>query len=370
MSKLSLNVQLPLKHFTLSIEQELLITGITAIFGYSGAGKTTLLRSIAGLEKSTIGQVSFNQNSWLDSKNKINKAPHQRDVGLVFQDHRLFPHLTVKNNLRFAIKHQSNNRFDYQEVLELTNITHLLNQYPEELSGGEQQRVAIARAILNEPELLLLDEPFSALDIKNKADLITLLHRINQTYHLPMLYVSHSLDDIQQLAENMLVIQAGRINSYGPTAQIIHQLNYGDLIHQQTSLTLPIHKTEHQQTKQYGLTALNLSNEQVIYINKSNVQLKRDKKISCYIMADDISICLVSPKQSSIVNTLAGYIENIHLENNQALIKVNCSKQHFFVLISLYSLKCLALENLSKEQKIYIQFKASSVKTLQDKFAD
>ena len=373
MALLSLNIQLPLKQFILEVNRDIPLAGITAIFGYSGAGKTSLLRAISGLAKQTTGQITFKHSTWLNSSNRQCIKVHQRRVGFVFQDNRLFEHLSVAENLQYAVKRKKNNRIHYSDVVTLANIGHLLSQMPATLSGGEHQRVAIARAVLNEPEILLLDEPFSALDIRNKASLINLLQNLSQHYKLPMLYVSHSLDDIQQLADRMMVLDQGKVSMFGKTDEIIHKLNYHDLIHQQTSLSLPIDNEETLKIERYGLLALSLPSAEdnsKLYLSKPNFRLYDRHHLRCYIRADDISICLTQPVESSIVNQLCGYVDDIKIINTKALIKVICYQQTFFVMISLFSLEKLALntplELNNHKAKVYIQFKASSVKTLQD----
>lgn len=374
MSALSLDIQLPLKHFTLNVCHDISLLGITAVFGYSGAGKTSLLRAISGLEKTTSGQITANNNTWLDSKKSTYVKVHKRRVGFVFQDNRLFEHLSVEQNLQYGIKRKKTAKIQYDDVINLANIRPLLSQMPATLSGGEHQRVAIARAVLNEPEILLLDEPFSALDLRNKASLINLLQNLNKHYQLPMIYVSHSLDDIQQLADDMLVLERGQVSLFGSTEKVIHQLNYQDIIHQQTSLSLSIDEAESTKVEQYGLLALTLHSAQNtpnIYLTKPNYRLNIKDSLRCYIAADDISICLTPSTDSSIVNQLTGYIDDIQLLKSKALVKVICYEQDFFVLISLFSLEKLALHTLvNNESKptVYIQFKASSVKTLSDNF--
>ncbi|MGJ8690973.1 MAG: molybdenum ABC transporter ATP-binding protein [Thalassotalea sp.] len=362
---LTINIKLPRKQFALEINQCVALTGITAIFGYSGAGKTSLLRVIAGLEKQVTGELIFNQTIWLNSENKQYQPCSNRGVGLVFQDNRLFPHLTVAENLAYASKRAKHNRINFTELVKTADIEKLLEQYPDSLSGGEQQRVSIARAILNEPELLLLDEPFSALDMRNKASLIGLLTKLNQHYHIPMFYVSHSLDDIQQLANKMIVLKAGQLIHYGDTREVIHQLNYKNMIRQQTSLQLPINQQLSAQLSQYGLMALTLNTQENIYLNQPNIPLSHDSLMNCYIDAKDISICLVEPNHSSVVNHLSATIIKITKEDKQAMVEVRCAQQPFFTVISLYSLEYLALK---PQQSVYIQFKASSIKTLSDNF--
>ena len=218
MADLTLNIQLPLKHFILSVNTTLLVSGITAIFGASGAGKTSLLRAISGLEKSTQGLISFNDKTWLNTANNTNIKVYQRNLGLVFQDNRLFDHLTVEKNLQYALSRRKQQQFDYQDVIRLTNITALLSQYPATLSGGEQQRVAIARALLNEPELLLLDEPFNSLDAPTANRLRQLLMNLCQQHGTTVVFVTHDLQEAIYLADRIIFL------SNSP-ATIIHQCN-------------------------------------------------------------------------------------------------------------------------------------------------
>lgn len=353
---LSIACHLTRNNFTLAVEQTLSINSITAIFGPSGSGKSTLLNIIAGLIKAPAA-ISFNQESWQTDEHFV--VTEKRNVSLVFQDNRLFPHLTAKENLQYALKRNQRKKLRLNTIAKLANIEHLLDQYPEQLSGGEQQRVAIARAVLNEPNLLLLDEPFSALDTSTKIKLIGLIKEIQETLNIPILYVSHSLDDIQQLADQLLVIKDGKINDYGKTSEIIHRLNYGDLIIAQTALNLPIKYID----DQYGLIALALKEQEILLNKPEHIQkaTKTEKQLACFIYANDISLCKEKPANSSIVNTLAGEINAIDIIHQQALISVCCDEQTFFALVSLYSLEKLSLKTT---QHIYIQFKASSVRTL------
>ncbi len=395
MKDLAINIALPLQQFNLKVKVDISLTAITAVFGYSGAGKTSLLRCIAGLEKSAQGTILCNNSVWLQTKNTANKAisepstfvpAHQRNVSMVFQDNRLFEHLNVEKNLAYALKRKRNSRINYDEVIALTNIKHLLTQFPSTLSGGEQQRVAIARSILNEPSLLLLDEPFSALDSKHKANLISLLQKIHQQYQLPMVYVSHSVDDIQQLADTTLVLNKGLVTLFDQTHHVIHQLGEDNMIKQQTCLTLTVNSDETSQVSDYGLVALSLdkNTRQVIYVAKENIKLREQHLLSCYINASDISLSLTSSLDSSIMNQLAATIKEVHIFDQKALIKLDSYNHTFYTLISLFSLKKLNLVKHLKQcdqnriinqyischqlarSKVYIQFKASSVKTLSE----
>jgi len=364
---LLIDIQLNFDKFSLTIKQELSLQGITGVFGHSGSGKSTLLRIIAGLEKEINGTIVFNNTSLIDSKtNQFIKAEN-RNIGLVFQDSRLFPHLNVLGNLQFAAKRCRNRRLNFNEIIKLTELESLLEKHVDELSGGQKQRVALARAILAEPKLLLLDEPLSALDRQSKASLLKLMLKIQNELQLPMLYVSHSLDELQQVCDKLLVLSQGNVIGYDGIHQVIHQLNYtqnnhaqtSDFIHQQTSLSLPIKTLNNG----HGLATLTLNEDDEIYLPALENNLT-EKSLRCFILASDISISLTEPMNSSIVNHLFAKISTISTVDNKVMITAHCAKedgeQEFFVSISAFSQQKLALKEM---QNVYLQFKASAVRT-------
>ncbi len=357
-AELNIDIRINYRHFDLSIKQKLPLTGITGIFGHSGSGKSSLLRAIAGLEGNTQGKISVGDLCIVNSAKGISLKPEQRQVGLVFQDSRLFPHLTVLENLTFAAKRCKNNKLKLNDIIELTDLSSLINTPATNLSGGQQQRVALARAILAEPKLLLLDEPLSALDQASKAKLLTLILKVQKQLSLPILYVSHSLDELQQVCDKLLTLSQGRVVNFGNIHQTIHQLNDCDdseSIHQQTSLSLAINKFDNG----HGLMALAVGDGQEVYL-VTDASFQQQAQLRCFILASDISICLAEPKNSSIVNHLLGTISQISHKQNNVLITVNCGSQAFFVTISAFSQQKLAL---IEQQQVYLQFKASAVRT-------
>lgn len=343
--------------FNLYVKQVIPTQGITGMFGHSGSGKSTLLRLLCGLETASQGQLILNNQVLFDSEEKISIKPEKRRIGLVFQDTRLFPHLNVLQNLEYAAKRCKNSTLDINNIITLTQLEPLLHKKVTLLSGGEKQRVAIARAILSEPALLLLDEPLSALDNKNKSLMLKLLLTIQKSLNIPMVYVSHSLAELQQIAENLLIMNQGRIEHFGNIHQIIHQLNNNQTTLQQTSLSLPI--KEH--LPQYGLTSLKLTPTTDIYLPLDKNMSKDNQLVRCFIAANDISISKCAAIDSSIVNHFQAKIIHIRQQNNTVLITLNCSEQHFYASISLWSAERLSL---SINDVVYVQFKASAVKSL------
>jgi len=357
-SQLDIKININYRQFNLTIQLPIPLKGITGIFGHSASGKSTLLRAIAGLEQTLDGEITLADKKLVDTKQGLYLKPEQRQVGLVFQNSRLFDHLTVLGNLEFAVKRCKHNKLSLDEVIKLTELTALLEYRVTELSGGQQQRVALARAILAEPKLLLLDEPLSALDQHSKAQLLRMMLTIQKKLNLPMLYVSHSLDELQQVCDTLIVMSKGKVIDFGNIHQVIHRLNsYGDadIMHQQTSLSLPIKQFDNG----HGLTTLALSAKQDIFL-LANEDFEQQTSLRCFILASDISISLTEASDSSIVNHICGTIQQISHQRNNALVTVHCNSQDFFVMISAFSLQKLSL---TIKQQVCLQFKAGAVRT-------
>ena len=178
---------------------------VIGLFGASGSGKTTILHSIAGLVTPQAGWIKIKNQTWFDQAQRINLSTQQRRIGLVFQDAQLFPHKNVKQNLLFGFKHMQpqQRQFEVDYIIELLKLEHLIERMPIKLSGGEKQRVALGRALLYSPQLLLLDEPLSALDAAHKAEIIPCFQRVKQELGIPMLYVSHDKSEIEQLTHEI-----------------------------------------------------------------------------------------------------------------------------------------------------------------------
>lgn len=197
--------------------------GVTVLFGRSGSGKTTVVNAVAGLLMPDAGRIASGDWTLLDTERGIRLRPHRRRLGYIFQEGRLFPHLTVRQNLRYGAWFAPKDapREDLGRVVDLLGIGHLLERRPGALSGGEKQRVAIGRALLSAPRLILADEPLAALDEARKAEILPYFERLRDAVNIPILYVSHSASEVARLATTVVALDAGRIVAQGPAAEVL-----------------------------------------------------------------------------------------------------------------------------------------------------
>lgn len=210
---LKVKAQLTRQSFSLDVDIQI-NHRVTAIFGASGAGKSTLLNIIAGITKPDTGYINLNGICMLDTNNHINTAIHLRHIGLVFQDARLFPHLNIEKNLRYAFdSNRQTSIVSFEETVALLEVSTLLKKKPHALSGGEKQRVALGRALLSNPKLLMLDEPLASLDGRLKDQILPFLKRITQHIHIPMLYISHDMSEIKQMTDHVMYMENGKIST-------------------------------------------------------------------------------------------------------------------------------------------------------------
>jgi molybdate transport system ATP-binding protein len=227
MTTIQARFQLDYGDFKLDVDLQLPGTGITVLFGHSGSGKTTLLRCIAGLQHAPQGKLEINGHVWQDSQHGLFLPTYKRPLGYVFQEANLFPHLTVRGNLHYGLKRikQNSGTVKLEQTLELLGISHLMERMPEHLSGGERQRVAIARALALNPEILLMDEPLASLDFKRKQELLPFLSRLHQQLDIPVLYVTHSQQEVAQLADTLVILEDGRALASGPLSETQSRLD-------------------------------------------------------------------------------------------------------------------------------------------------
>jgi molybdate transport system ATP-binding protein len=226
---LDATLTLPRRGFTLDVALSLPTRGVTALFGPSGCGKTSVLRALAGLERAR-GRVAFGSALWQCDTQRVFVPPHQRAIGYVIQEAALFPHLSVQGNLDYGRKRAAGSRGEggsvaLEQVVALLGIGQLLARRPATLSGGERQRVAIARALASSPALLLMDEPLAALDAARKAEVLPYLDRLAAEAGIPIVYVSHAIDEVARLADHLVLMDSGRVLASGPLAEMLSRLD-------------------------------------------------------------------------------------------------------------------------------------------------
>ena len=227
MSSINLRLQHGYPGFALDLDLQLPGKGVTALYGHSGSGKTTCLRCIAGLERASKAYVQINDEVWQDSHNDLFVPVHKRALGYIFQEASLFPHLSVRANLEFGLRRIAlkERRVDMAHATQLLGISHLLERAPKNLSGGERQRVGIARALLTSPRLLLMDEPLAALDSQRKREIMPYLERLHAELDIPVLYVSHSQDEVARLADHIVLLSEGKVLASGPIGETLARLD-------------------------------------------------------------------------------------------------------------------------------------------------
>ncbi|MEO8338658.1 MAG: molybdenum ABC transporter ATP-binding protein [Nitrospirota bacterium] len=320
MSRLVARFDVPYPSFRLSVDLDLPTSGITVLFGPSGSGKTTLLRCLAGLERASDGFMQFGNDVWQDEAKGKCLPLHSRPIGYVFQEPRLFPHYSVRSNLLYGYKRipVEERRISIEQVVTILGIGHLLERRIHKLSGGEQQRVAIGRALLTSPKLLLMDEPLTSLDIQRKQELIPFIHRLHEELHIPVVYVSHSINEILQLADRVVLLKQGKLVGVGALNEVLTSLEYrasfGSL---RVGAVLDAHVASHE--PQYGLTQLEFKGQFLF------VPLQPDgigQPVRVHILASDVSLVVgQSNSPTSVLNILEATIMEIR-EMDQSSVDV------------------------------------------------
>jgi molybdate transport system ATP-binding protein len=226
-SVLEVNFRLQRGGFELALNERFELDGVTVLFGPNGSGKSMSLRTIAGLEPDAMGRVKFNDEVWQDTTAGVFLPAHKRPVTLVFQDARLFAHLDVSGNLRFAERRARRDGPEVvrDEVIAAFEIGHLLDRQPAGLSGGERQRVVMARALLTRPSLILMDEPLAALDVQRRAQALSFIEQIPERFSIPLVYVTHQIDEVVRLASQLVLIANGKVEAQGPAADLMARLD-------------------------------------------------------------------------------------------------------------------------------------------------
>lgn len=327
--------------------------GITALFGASGSGKTTLLRLIAGLARAP-GSLSVNGEVWQDAQRFV--PPHRRALGYVFQEASLFPHLSVRANLEYGWKRVPHveRTLQWDDVIDWLGLVPLIDHQPHQLSGGQRQRVAIGRALLSSPRLLLMDEPLTALDAHARAEILPYLESLHRELDLPILYVSHALDEVARLADHLLLIDAGRITYQGPLVDGLTRLDL-PLAHRDMAGTV-IDTTVVAHDPQFQLTRVA---HQDLLLELPGVFGAPGQPLRVRVAARDVSLTLAKPSQTSILNLLpARIIELTDDAPGQVLVRLALADT---VLLARITRKSAHALNLQPGMAVVAQVKSVAV---------
>ncbi len=311
-------LQLAREDFTLDVELALPARGVTALFGASGCGKTTLLRALAGLERAA-GRVALGDWVWQDDANRTFLPPHRRALGYVIQEAALFPHLDVRRNIDYGRRRApAAPGGDDDAVIELLGIAPLMARRPDTLSGGERQRVAIARALAARPSLLLMDEPLAALDAARKAEILPYLERLHAELALPVIYVSHALDEVARLADHLVLLQAGRVLAQGGLAETLARLDLPLPLGEEAGVVLQGVVAE--RDGRWQLARVDIDAACRLWARDQGLPLGRAVRLR--VLARDVSLSRGAQPGSSIGNQLPAVVEAVADDTHPALTLV------------------------------------------------
>jgi len=322
---LTLSLQLERGDFRLRLDETIALDGVTAVFGRSGSGKTSLLRAIAGLDRPAMGRIALGDDVWFDAETRQSVKPYRRGAGYLFQDARLFDHLSVAGNLAFADKRSEGlgDAIAFEDVVAATGLSDMLTRNTGGLSGGERQRVALARTLLARPRLLLLDEPLTGLDRAAKREIMPYLRDVPARFGIPALFVSHDIEEVTALANRILVLDGGRVAAHGALGDVLQTLDLGPLLVDGTTGSL-IEATVTGHDTALGVTRLDLAETTLSLPLDERLQIGRTVRL--FVDASDVALATARPEGISIRNILPGQIK---------AIKKNADRPHADILVAI-----------------------------------
>jgi molybdate transport system ATP-binding protein len=342
--------------FTLDVELDLPLRGITGVFGASGAGKTSLLRCIAGLERPQTGKLVVAGDIWQDDTTNAWRAVQDRDIGYVFQEPRLFAHLDVRGNIEYGMRRREHDAApDIDRVIGLLGIEQLLSRKPDELSGGEAQRVAIARALLCAPRFVLMDEPLASLDQSRRNEILPYLDRLHTEGGVPIIYVSHNIDEVSRLCDHLVVMENGRVAADGELRSVLVRTD------------LPILAGEEAGSVIQGAIESYDENDDLTRLVCSGGTLwvpgnagEKGATVRLRMRASDISLCRTKPDSSTILNILPAVVDAIQSGTGpSAFVRLKIGDDAVVAIVTRRSIRELALQ---QGDEVYAQIKSVAVR--------
>jgi molybdate transport system ATP-binding protein len=306
---LEVDVKRAFPGFRLEVRFEAGPGGITALFGRSGAGKTTLVNLLAGLDRPEAGRIAVNGEVMFDKDAGIEVPPERRRLGYVFQEDRLFPHLSVHGNLVYGMRlvPPAERRVDFRQVVDLLGIGHLLQRRPRRLSGGEKQRVAIGRALLTSPRMLLMDEPLASLDAGRRAEILPFIESLRDDLKMPVVYVSHNMEEVIRLADWVVLLSDGQAAAVGPVEQVMSRLDLRPMTgRHEAGAVLAVTVAGHDEA--FQLTHLAFPGGE---LKVSRLPLAKGGRLRVRVRARDVTLALTPPRDISFLNVISGTVAEV-----------------------------------------------------------
>lgn len=359
---LRIRLRMPRADFLLDVDLQLSGRGITVLFGPSGSGKTSLLRAVAGLDRPQAAQVRLGRDTWQDDELGTWVPTHLRPVGVVFQEASLFDHLDVRGNLRFGLARAARRgcaeatlRQGLEQAIALLGIEHLLQRRTHSLSGGERQRVAIARALATGPRLLLLDEPLSALDLARRQEILPWLERLRDQAQVPMLYVTHSVEELARLADQVVVLHQGRVQAQGPVSRVMADVK-GPLAQVEDAAAL-LEAVIEERSREWHLSRARFEGAD-LWLRDAEVPVGRTVRLR--VLARDVSLAVVEPRGVSVQNIVRVEVESIAegAHPSQVLVALRCGQ---VLLLSRITRRAAHELSLQPGSKVWAMIKAVAV---------
>ncbi|MEW6763262.1 MAG: molybdenum ABC transporter ATP-binding protein [Pseudomonadota bacterium] len=345
--ELQVRLQLPRADFLLDVDLRLPGSGITVLFGPSGSGKTSILRCVAGLEKARGARIKVGEEVWQDDAARLFVPTHRRALGYVFQEASLFAHLDVRGNLDFGRKRIPSPEAarTLADAIELLGIGHLLGRQVAQLSGGERQRVAIARALATMPRLLLLDEPLAALDAARRQEILPWLEKMHLELKLPMLYVTHSADELARLADHVVMLEQGSVRAAGPVDEVLLSLDGPAAVGEDAGAL--VHGVVAERSAEWQLIRVDFDGG-ALWLRDSGITVGNEVRLR--ILARDVSLTTREPVDTSIQNHFPCVVESIAVASHpsQVLLRLRCGETVLLARITRRALFDLSLEQGSR----------------------
>ena len=344
--------------FSLDVDIDLPMRGVTGVFGVSGSGKTTLLRCIAGLEAAAAGRLIVAGEVWQDKRQNVSRPSHQREIGYVFQEPRLFSHLDVRRNLEYGVKRRQPGAtaIGFEQVVELLGLEHLLERRSDDLSGGEAQRVSIARALLRAPRFVLMDEPLAALDRLRKDEVLPFFDRLHAQLAIPIIYVSHSIDEICRLSDQLVVMQDGRVAANGELQSVLAQLDLPMLAGEEAGSVIETTVIDYDADD--DLTRLEFSGGDFLVAGRAG---DAGQALRLRIRANDVSLCRERPLQTTILNIVPAEVDELReVDGSMVLVRLSVGSDRLVARITRRSCREMRLE---RGDRLLAQIKSAAIRS-------